>query len=188
MTDDLEPGAADGPLPAAAAAPKPLLAPTAVAAASEAVRTWPVSLAFLAAAGAALVGGLLWAGISVATGYNLGFLAILIGAVTGLTAHRVAGAGIGGFERVLAGAFAAGAIIVGNYVIFVHEVKHELGVLHAPPGISVGYFHGAEISEFVHHFGTYVHGFDWFWIAFAAVAAYRTAGGQVVLGIGRRRS
>jgi hypothetical protein len=150
--------------------------------------TRPLWLAFLASAVVALLGGLLWAGISIATGYNLGFLALIIGAFTGLTARRVAGTEIGGFERGLSGLFAAGAIIVGNYVIFVHSVKDALAKLHAPPGVSAGYFNGAEISEFTHHFGTYVHGFDWFWIALAAYAAIRTSGGRVVMGIGRARS
>jgi hypothetical protein len=188
MTEDLEPVTADEPALAPAAQNPPLLPSSAADAPSDTVTTRPLWLAFLAAAGAALIGGLLWAGISIATGYNLGFLALFIGALTGLTAQRVAGAGIGGFERGLSGLFAAGAIILGNYVIFVHEVKDALGTLHAPPGVSVGYFHGAEISEFVHHFGTYVHGFDWFWIAIAAFAAIRTSGGNPVMGIGRTRS
>jgi hypothetical protein len=166
----------------------PLLASSESAASSDTVQTRPLWLAFLASAVVALLSGLLWAGISIATGYNLGILALFIGAATGLTALRVAGAGIGGFERVLAGLFAACAIVLGNYVIFVHELKNALVSLHAPPGVSVGYFNSDEISEFVHHFGTYVHGFDYFWIAIAAFAAIRTAGGKVVLGMGRTRS
>jgi hypothetical protein len=142
----------------------------------------------LAAAGAAVLGGLVWAGISVATGYNLGFLALVIGAVTGLTAQRVAGAGMGGLQGGLSGLFAAGGIILGNYVIFVHEVRIHEGALLASHGISDGYFAHYQISFFIHHFGTIVHGFDWFWIAIAAFAAFRTAGGQAVLGMGRARS
>jgi hypothetical protein len=159
----------------------PLLVSPASAPPGASAPTRPLALAFLAAAVAALVGGLVWAGIVVATGYDLGILALFIGAGTGVTAQLVAGAPVGRFERCLAGAFAAGAIIIGKYVIFVHEVRTELHV-------SVSYLGGHQMSVFVNNFGTIVHGFDWFWIALAAVGAYRTAGGVSVMGIGRRRS
>ena len=60
----------------------PLLAQPAYAAPSAPVRTRSLWLAFLAAAVAALVGGLLWAGISIATGYNIGILALFIAMLT----------------------------------------------------------------------------------------------------------
>ncbi len=203
MGEELEPGPADRPPPdpgawrerygshagsEPAAAQNPLLVSPAFPAAGAPATTERLALAFLAAAIAALVGGLVWAGIVVATGYDLGILALFIGAGTGLTAQRVAGAPVGGLERGLAGAFAAGAIIVGKYVIFVHDVKTaQVQTVPADLRIPVGYLDGHWMSFFVHHFGTIVHGFDWFWIAIAAYAAFRTAGGIAVLGIGRAR-
>jgi hypothetical protein len=197
MTEDLTPVTADGPQPENAPATTPpglspdlftlaeqkapLLAPSASAAPSKPVTTRPLWLAFLASAVVALLSGLLWAGIAIATGYNLGILAIAIGAVTGLTAQWVAGTGIGGFEKGLAGLFAAGAIVVGDYVIFVHEVRSTFGT-------GYGYLQTHQMSVFINNFGTIVHGFDYFWIAIAAYAAIRTSGGRVVLGMGRRRS
>lgn len=190
MSDDLKPGTPDesqieeygwtqyesNPARDAAAVQyAPLLASS--EAPSDPVRTRPLSLAFLAAAVAALVGGLVWAGIVVATGYNIGFVAFFIGAGTGLTAQLVHRAPIGGFERGLAGVFAAGAVIVGNYVIFVHVQRTDF---HA----SAGYLDGHEMSVFLHNIGTIIHGFDWFWVALAAFAAIRTTGG----GMGRTRS
>ena len=189
MTEDLEPVTADAPNPAPAAAVgenPPLLAPSASDAPSDTGTTRSLWLAFLAAAVAALIGGLLWAVISIATGYNLGILALFIGAVTGLTAQLVRGTGIGGFERGLSGLFAACAVILGNYVIFVHELKDYVASINPQAAASIGYFAGDEISEFYHHFGTYIHGFDWFWIAIAAYAAIRTSGGKAVLGMGHR--
>ena len=78
-------------------------------------------LAFLAGAGAALIGGLVWAGVVIATQFDIGFLAWFVGAATGLAVVRVAGSPIGAAGQVLAGAFAAGGLIVGKYVIFVHN-------------------------------------------------------------------
>jgi hypothetical protein len=200
MSEDIEPVATDTPSvdkdewkkqyeaqPAsdAAAGPNPpLLAASATA--SDTVTTRPLWLAFLAAAGAALLGALVWAGIVVATGYEIGFVALFIGAATGLTAHRVAGAPVGGFEQGLAGVLAAGSIVVGRYVIFVHEVRTDTFL--SSRGISAGYLDTHSMSVFVHNIGTIIHGFDWFWIILAGVAAVRTAGGKAVLGMGRARS
>jgi len=49
-------------------------------------------VALLAGAGAALVGGLVWAGVVITTRYDIGFLAWFVGAATGLAVVRVAGA------------------------------------------------------------------------------------------------
>src|SRR5438128_6229539 len=116
MADELEPAATDW---GQQHDKPPLVAQPAVAVPSDPPGTRSLSLAFLAAAVAALLGGLAWAAISAATGYNLGILAFLIGAATGLTAQWVASGPIGGFERGLAGLFAAVAVVIGDYVLFV---------------------------------------------------------------------
>jgi len=191
MTEDVQPVPPDGAQPAAVEKPPlfaedkpPLFPEPGSAAASEPVPTRPLWIAFLAAAGVALISGLVWAGISIATGYNLGILAVLIGAATGLTAAAVAGGGIGGFERALSALFAALAIILGDYVIDVHYLKD----IFAKSGLSTGYFDSDQINDFVKHFGTYVSGRDWLWIAIAAFVAFRTSGGKGALGMGRKRS
>jgi len=146
----------DGPLPAG---PSPVTSSRAL------------TRGFLAGAVVALLGALLWAVVAIATGYDIGIVAALVGAATGLTVVLVAGGPVGAFERGLVSLFAAGTIIVGYYVIFVHEVGG-------------GYFDGHSISFFVNHFGEDV-GFrpiDWVWILLAVVAAFRVSGSRAAQG------
>jgi hypothetical protein len=152
----------------------PLLTPSASGALGSAERTRPLSIAFLAATVVAVLGGLLWAGIVIGTGYGLGIVALVIGAATGLTAQFVHGRPIGGFERALAGLFAAGAVTVGYYVIFVHEIRVTPDVING--GTSPGYFDGHAMNVFINHIGSIIPGRDWLWIALAAFAAVRTTG------------
>src|SRR5438067_966648 len=84
------------------------LAATAAAPSVPLPSSQALTLGFLAGAVVALLGALVWAVAVIATGYNIGFLAWLVGAATGLTVARVAGGPVGIFERGLAGLFAAG--------------------------------------------------------------------------------
>jgi hypothetical protein len=142
-------------------------------------------VALLAGAGAALAGGLVWAGVVIATHWDIGILAWLVGGVTGAVVVRVAGGSVGAVERVLSGLLAAGAIMVGKYVIFVHAVKVSLGALLAEQGLSVGYLDAREVSLFLHHFGDIVRPIYALWVALAFFAAVRVAGGGALLS--RRR-
>jgi hypothetical protein len=132
-------------------------------------------LAFLAGAVVSLLGALLWAVVVIATGYNIGFLAVLVGAATGLTIVWVARGPVGVFERVLASLFAAGTIVVGYYVIGVHDIKDHLDKLASHGGDTVGYLDTDMMSAFVHHFGDFVQPIDWLWIAIAGFAAFRVS-------------
>jgi hypothetical protein len=131
--------------------------------------------ALLAGAVAALVGGLIWAGAVIATRYDIGFLAWFVGAATGGTVFRIFGAPVRGAARVATGLIAAGAIVVGKYVIFVHDVRKAFGRLLAEQGLSVGYLDTRLMSIFVHHFGSIVRPIYGLWILIAFVAALMTA-------------
>src|SRR3954453_12335115 len=86
--------------------------------------TWRALLVGLCVA---LLGGLVWAGAVVATGFDIGILAWLVGAGTSLAVARVTGGPIRVRDRLFAGGLAAGGIVVGKYVIFVHAVRVSLG-------------------------------------------------------------
>jgi hypothetical protein len=144
------------------------------------VGTGRVPVALFAGAGAALIGGLVWAGVVVTTHYDIGFLAWFVGAATGLAIVRVAGSPVSPPLRALAGVFAAGGIVVGKYVIFVHAVKTFLKASRAAQGQSVGYLDTHAMSVFVHNFGSIVRPVYALWVAFAFFAAVRTAGGRAV--------
>src|SRR5438067_4287439 len=74
-------------------------------------------VALLAGAGAALLGGLVWAGVVIATHFDIGILAWLVGAATATVVVRVADSPVGMAERLFSGLLAAGGIMVGKCVI-----------------------------------------------------------------------
>jgi hypothetical protein len=137
-------------------------------------------VALLAGAGAALIGGLVWAVVVVTTRYDIGFLAWFVGAATGMAIVRVAGGPVSTPVRALAGVFAAGGILVGKYVIFVHAVKDALDAELAGQGRAVGYLNTHAMSVFVHNFGSIVRPVYALWVGLAFFAAVRTAGGRAV--------
>jgi hypothetical protein len=66
---------------------------------------------------------------------------------------------------------AAGAILVGKYVIFVHDVKKTLGSALARQGLSVGYLDSRQMGIFIHHFSRIVRPIYGLWVLIALLAA-----------------
>jgi hypothetical protein len=133
-------------------------------------------IAFVAAAVVAVLGGLLWAGVVIETRYDIGILAWLVGVAAGRTLALVANGRVGTVDRVVAGLLAAGGIIVGKYVIFVHDVKVSLGRIVVGAGDRVGYLDSRSTSVFVHHFGEIVRPIYILWVGLAFLTAARAAG------------
>jgi hypothetical protein len=136
-------------------------------------------LALLAGAAAAFVGGLVWAGVVIATRFDIGFLAWFVGAATGVAVARFAGAA--GASKIVAGLLAAGGIVVGKYTIFVHDVRATSGDLLAQHGVPIGYLDSFQMGFFLHHFGGIVRPIYYLWIGLAFVGALRAAEGKSVL-------
>ena len=94
--------------------------------------------ALAAAVLAALGGGLVWAGVVIVTKYDIGILAWLVGAATGYAVHRLGGSTVTVADRAIAAVLAACGILLGKYVIFVHELKDALrAIFHTNPRPSV---------------------------------------------------
>ncbi len=165
--------------PAVVATPAPAPAPSATVAHDLGTGVEPIAL--LAAAAAALVGGLAWAAVVIFGHYDIGILAWLVGAAAGAVAGNVAGGPLGAGQRLLVGAFAAAGILVGKYVIFIHEVRAALGDLLASQGISVGYVDANSAHVFIHNFGSIVSPIYGVWLSLAFLAGFRVAGGQGLL-------
>ena len=147
-----------------------------------------VPVALLAGAGAALVGGLAWAGVVIATRMDIGFLAWFVGAGTGLAVVGIAGRPVGPAARAVAGLLAAAGIVVGKYVIFVHDMKAAFGRQLGSIGISIGYLDTRQMSIFLHNLRTIVQPIYLLWMLLALVAAVRAAGGGNTLPFRRRRA
>jgi hypothetical protein len=142
--------------------------------------------ALAAAVLTALGGGLVWAVVVIVTKYDIGILAWLVGAATGYAVHRLGGSTVTVADRAIAAVLAACGILLGKYVIFVHELKDALRtILHTNP-TAVGYFDTREMHFFVHHFTELVRWTYVLWIGLAMLAAYRVSGGQNAFGRRRR--
>ena len=152
--------------------------PVATEGGNESYNVPATPLALLAGAATALAGGLVWAGAVIATRYDIGIVAWLIGALTATVIVRIAGGTVGVGTRVLAGVFAAAEIMVGKYVIFVHAVRKVLGPALAKSGVTISYFDSNQISIFVHHVSSIVKPIYFLWVALAFYAAVRVAGGR----------
>ena len=142
--------------------------------------------ALAAAVLAALGGGLVWAGVVIVTKYDVGILAWLVGAATGYAVHRLGGSTVTVADRAVAAVLAACGILLGKYVIFVHELKDALRTIFHTNPAAVGYFDSREMHFFVHHFTDVVRWTYILWIGLAMLAAYRVSGGDNVFG--RRRT
>jgi hypothetical protein len=169
--------------PAVVAKP-PLLVSTSPADLGRGATDGSLGLALLAGAAVAFVGGLLWAGVVIATRWDIGFLAWVIGAATGSAVFHLYRAPVGGLARVSTGVMAAGGILVGKYVIFVHDLKHAAGLL-AQQGLPInpaliGYSDSRVMGVFIHHLSSVVRPIYGLWILIAFVAALRTAHGRTI--------
>jgi hypothetical protein len=141
----------------------------------------------LAAGGlVALLGGLAWAAVVISTHYDIGILAWLIGAATGFVLVSIGGGPVDNVSRVLAGVFAAVGIMVGKYVIFVHQLRSAVKSFASTIGLSVtphiGYFDSRTRHLFFSEFGSIVKPIYILWVALAFFAAYRMAGGGRIFG------
>ena len=140
----------------------------------------------LAGAAAALVGGLVWAGVVIVTHLDIGILAWLIGVGTGTAIVRISGGPVETGSRILAGVFAAGGIMVGKYVIFVHALRRAVHDAFGSLAPAPGYFDTHQVTLFVQHFGSIVKPIYALWVALAFAAAFRTASGATAFGRRRR--
>lgn len=159
--------------------PAPLVAHQPASVAAE-VTPGLTIVAILASAAVAIASGLVWAGIVIATRFDIGIVAWLGGVAAGKTMLRIAGRPLGVASRVVAGLFSAAGIMVGKYVVFVHDLRDEVHKLAGLENVSVGYLDSRQVSFFFHHFSEIVKPIYFVWVAFAFIAAFRTAGGRPV--------
>jgi hypothetical protein len=170
-----------------AAKPPLLVAPTTTVA--RRASQGSLRSALLAGAAVALVGGLLWAGVVIATRWDIGIVAWVVGAATGATVMRVFGGPVPGEARVAAGLMAAAAILVGKYVIFVHDLKKAVNGLFGASGLpapSVHYLDTRQMGIFIHHFSSIVKPVYGLWLLCAFVAAMRVGHGKKPRTVRRR--
>lgn len=125
-------------------------------------------LALAGGAAGALVGAIVWAVIVVATNYEIGYVAVLVGYLAGLGVKLGAGKGRSQTLQIAAAAMAVFGLVIAKYFILAHFVISGPGA-----ELGLGYFSPQLFMLFVENIGSSLSPFDLLWIAFALMTAWR---------------
>lgn len=138
-----------------------------LAAEQETGARFPLALA--GGAAGALVGAIIWAVIVVATNYEIGYVAVLVGFLAGRGVNLGAGKGRGQSLQIAAAGMAVFGLFIAKYFIFAHFVVSD------PRGAELGlsYFSPGLVIVFLENIGSTLSPFDLLWIAFALMTAWR---------------
>jgi hypothetical protein len=128
---------------------------------------FPMALA--GGAAGALVGAVIWAVIVVATNYEIGYVAVLVGYLAGHGVKLGAGKGRGQTLQIAAAGMAVFGLVIAKYFILAHIVVSD------PQGaeLGLGYFSPGLFMLFLQNIGSSLSLFDLLWIAFALMTAWR---------------
>ncbi|MGF9697246.1 MULTISPECIES: hypothetical protein [Paenibacillus] len=122
---------------------------------------------------AAIVGGAVWAAIAASTEYEVGLVAILIGALTGYAVVLFSNKRIATIHKIIAVIFALLGILLGKYLTVIYFTSQLFGDI----GMMELAFDGEIISEF---FATITDYFsepvDLLFIVLAMVSAWQIPG------------
>lgn len=169
-----------------AALTPPLHARSAPSPGARAAEGGRLLLALVPGAAVAFVGGLVWAGVVIATHWDFGPLAWFIGAATGGTVLFFAGAPVHGLARGLTASLAVAGIIVGKYVITVYEITMLTDAERYQHGLSTHYLDTRNMAFFIHPSVNVTRPIYFLWFLIAWVGAFSVVGGRRTLA-GRRR-
>jgi hypothetical protein len=129
-----------------------------------------VPLALAGTLAGALLGAAVWAAIAIATDYEIGYVAVLVGFLAGKGATLATGGAHGRSLQQVAVVGALFGLVAAKYVIFAHAGKQyfaeELGEV-------IGYLDGRIASAFVESLREMTGLFDLLWIFIAVTAAWR---------------
>ena len=117
----------------------------------------------------ALVGAAVWAGVAIATNFEVGYIAVLVGFLAGLGVKIGARTQRGPLLQVIAAALAVVGLLAAKYMVFAYalvEFGHEKGA-------DISYFDGRILSVFPSALGDMLSAFDALFLVLALMAAYR---------------
>lgn len=149
------------------------------AAQGEAFTSATLPLAIVGGAVAALVGGAVWGGIVIFSGYEIGFVAWGVGLLAGLAVVKASQGKKGTPLQVIAVLSSLAGILFGKYVIFNHFLKQYLQEeIGAEAAAEVPFLSATMASVFFESLPEMVGGFDLLWVALAVVTAWQIPKGM----------
>lgn len=123
---------------------------------------------------AAVIGGVLWGLIVIATGYVIGFMAWGIGLLSGFAVVLFSKGRRGVPLQIIAILSSVFGIAVGKYVTFFHFFKEAvLKKYGAEVASNISIFSEEVIYIFIDGIGSMVSGFDILWVILAVITAWR---------------
>ena len=139
---------------------------------SERVSSGALFGAVAGAVVAAILGGIIWGQIVLWTDYEIGWMAIGMGAVTGFAALVVSGGKRGLLIQVVAVGAALFGVAFGKYFIYVTLVRENLMPAGSPSRFSL-LFEEAMVQAFIEDASLVFGFFDLLWVALAVYTAWR---------------
>ncbi|MFA5794438.1 MAG: hypothetical protein WC980_05150 [Candidatus Brocadiia bacterium] len=140
--------------------------------------------AILGGCAAAIIAGIVWGLIAIWVNYEIGYMAIGVGALTGYGVFWATGKKRGLSLQVIASATSLLGILIGKYISFHHffrkgvetYLKENEANLTAPINelmSQFSLFSGKIISSFFANISNMVSGYDFLWIILAIWSAYK---------------
>ena len=126
-------------------------------------------LALLGGIGGAAAGAGVWAAIGVATNMEVGYVAVLVGFLTGFGVKLGAGKSRGQGLQLLAALLAVGGLVLAKYFIFAWMVSQAS----AGQGSPIAWYDPRLIPLFPRMITALMSPFDLLWLFIAISAAYR---------------
>jgi hypothetical protein len=123
---------------------------------------------------AALVGGTAWAVAVVVSGYEIGFAAIGIGALSGYAVVLMSKGGRGTLFQVIAALSSVLGVAVGKYVYYFYYLKEAVTEQYGlEVAANVRLFSVGVLESFIMDAGSFLGGFDILWVALAVITAWK---------------
>lgn len=125
---------------------------------------------------AAVIGGVVWAWLTLSTGYEIGFVAWGIGLLCGFAVMQLAGGKTGPAFQVVAVLASILGIAIGKYGTFFYEFKRVLSEEYGSEAVaSFTLFSTDAIQTFTEYAGDLFGAYDLLWVGLAVVTAWRVA-------------
>lgn len=123
---------------------------------------------------AAVVGGVIWGLIVIATGYVIGFMAWGIGLMCGFAVVLFSKGKRGVSFQVIAVLSSVLGVLVAKYFTFFHYLKESVAKEYGAEAASnISILSEKVIQFFIENIGSMVSGFDILWVILAVITAWR---------------
>lgn len=122
----------------------------------------------------ALVGGAAWAVAVIVSGYEIGFAALGIGALSGYAVVLMSKGGRGPVFQVIAALSSVLGVALGKYVYYFYYLKEAVAEEYGlEVAANVRLFSVGVVESFIMDAGSFLGGFDILWVALAVITAWK---------------